>query len=110
MVKTFMLLLAFTITDPDGLERDEKVHILSRHFDTQIECVEFVNNWSGTIKYRGLDTVRGMLAEGWKVDIAEIGCAVNPSGSIEKVTIAKYVDGENIIPINNEDQFVSEHE
>mgnify|MGYP003388381875 FL=1 len=51
-----------------------------------------------------------MLAEGWKVDIAEIGCAVNPSGSIEKVTIAKYVDGENIIPINNEDQFVSEHE
>tara|TARA_B100001123_G_C15204197_1_gene984587 strand:+ start:205 stop:528 length:324 start_codon:yes stop_codon:yes gene_type:complete len=96
MVKTFMLLLAFTITDPDGFERDEKVHILSRHFDTQNECVNFVNDWSGVIKDRGLGTVQGMLAEGWKVDIAEIGCAVNPTQAIEKVTIAKFIDGENV--------------
>ena len=31
MVKTFMLLLAFTITGPDGEIRDETVHVLSRH-------------------------------------------------------------------------------
>ena len=96
MVKTFMLLLAFTITDPEGIERDEKVHILSRHFDTQKECINFVNDWSGIIKDRGLGTVRGMLADGWRVDIAEIGCAVNPTQAIEKVTIAKFVDGVDI--------------
>jgi len=102
MVKTFMLLLAFTITDPEGFERDEKVHILSRHFDTQNECVNFVNDWSGIIKDRGLGTVRGMLADGWRVDIAEIGCAVNPTQAIEKVTIAKFIDGENVTNVNNE--------
>ena len=102
MIKTFMLLLAFTITDPEGFERDEKVHILSRHFDTQTECVDFVNSWSGIIESRGLSTVRGMLAEGWRVDIAEIGCAVNPTQAIEKVTIAKFIDGENVTNVNNE--------
>ena len=103
MVKTFMLLLAYTITDPEGFERDEKVHILSRHFDTQTECVDFVNSWSGIIESRGLSTVRGMLAEGWRVDIAEIGCAVNPTQALEKVTIAKFVDGVNIYD-NNHDE------
>lgn len=102
MVKTFMLLLAFTITDPEGIERDEKVHILSRHFDTQNECVNFVNDWSGVIKDRGLSTVQDMMAEGWEVNIAEIGCAVNPTQAIEKVTIAKFIDGENVTNVNNE--------
>ena len=97
-----MLLLAFTITDPEGFERAEKDHILSRHFDTQNECVNFVNDWSGIIKDRGLGTVRGMLADGWRVDIAEIGCAVNPTQAIEKVTIAKFIDGENVTNVNNE--------
>ena len=92
-----MLLLAFTITDPDGFERDEKVHILSRHFDTQNECVEFVNDWSGTNQPRGLGTGRGIMADGWEVAIAEIGCAVNPTQAVEKVAIAKFVDGENVL-------------
>ena len=39
-----MLLLAFTVIDPEGELRDEKVHILSRHFDTYSECKEFVND------------------------------------------------------------------
>ena len=43
MIKTFMLLLAFTITGPDGEIRDERVHVLSRHFDTQTECKEFIH-------------------------------------------------------------------
>ena len=97
-----MLLLAFTITDPEGIERDEKVHILSRHFDTQNECVNFVNDWSGVIKDRGLSTVQDMMAEGWEVNIAEIGCAGNPTQAIEKVTIAKFIDGENVTNVNNE--------
>ena len=49
MIKTFMLLLAFTVTDPAGEIRDEKIHVLSRHFDTQLECKEFVNNWEHII-------------------------------------------------------------
>ena len=85
MVKTFMLLLAFTITGPDGETRDERVHVLSRHFDTQVECKEFIHSWSGIIKDRGLSTVEGMIAEGWTVSLDEIGCSQNPSQTQEAV-------------------------
>ena len=85
MIKTFMLLLAFTITGPDGETRDEKVHVLSRHFDTQTECKDFIHSWSGLIKDRGLSTVEGMLAEGWTLSLDEIGCRQNPSQTQEAV-------------------------
>ncbi len=85
MIKTFMLLLAFTITGPDGEIRDERVHVLSRHFDTQMECRDFIHSWSGVIKDRGLSTVEGMLAEGWTVSLDEIGCRQNPSQTQEAV-------------------------
>ena len=85
MIKTFMLLLAFTITGPDGEIRDETVHVLSRHFDTKPECINFINSWSGVIKDRGLSTVEGMLAEGWKVSLDEIGCRQNPAQTQEAV-------------------------
>ena len=85
MIKTFMLLLAFTITGPDGEIRDETVHVLSRHFDTQTECRNFIHSWSGIIKDRGLSTVEGMLAEGWTVSLDEIGCRQNPSQTQEAV-------------------------
>ena len=85
MIKTFMLLLAFTITGPDGETRDERVHVLSRHFDTQTACKEFIHSWSGVIKDRGLSTVEAMLAEGWTVSLDEIGCRQNPSQTQEAV-------------------------
>ena len=85
MIKTFMLLLAFTITGPDGEIRDETVHVLSRHFDTQTECRNFIHSWSGIIKDRGLSTVEGMLAEGWTVSLDEIGCTQNPAQTQEAV-------------------------
>ena len=85
MIKTFMLLLAFTITGPDGETRDEKVHVLSRHFDTQTECKDFIHSWSGIIKDRGLSTVEMMLAEGWTVSLDEIGCSQNHSQTQEAV-------------------------
>ncbi|SVC10462.1 uncharacterized protein METZ01_LOCUS263316 [marine metagenome] len=85
-----MLLLAFSITDPDGMTRDETVHILSRHFDTKEHCITFVQDWSGTIQDRGLETVQGMLAEGWRVSLSEIGCSVNPATSIETISVVKF--------------------
>ena len=85
MIKTFMLLLAFTITGPDGETRDERVHVLSRHFDTKPECINFINSWSGLIKDRGLSTVEMMLAEGWTVSLDEIGCRQNPPQTQEAV-------------------------
>ena len=78
MIKTFMLLLAFTVTDPEGFERDEKVHVLSRHFDTQLECKQFVDSWEETIIDRGLSSVKSMLADGWSVDLTLIGCTLLP--------------------------------
>ena len=78
-----MLLLAFTITSPAGEVRDEKIHVLSRHFDTNIECVEFVTDWRETIKDRGLSSVQSMLAKGWTVSLDMVGCSQNPSKVVE---------------------------
>jgi len=78
MIKTFMLLLAFTVTDPEGFEKDEKVHILSQHFDTELECKEFIGIWEGLIRSRGLSSAQDMLADGYKVSLTHIGCTVAP--------------------------------
>ena len=80
-----MLLLAFILTGPDGELRDEKVHVLSRHFDTKVECVDFIKSWSGIIKNRGVATVKGMLADGWTVTLDEIGCRQDPAELEEAV-------------------------
>ena len=78
MVKEFMLLLALTVTDPEGFERDEKFHILSRHFDTKVECLEFIDSWKNIIHNRGKRVVNEMLDDGWKVEISKIGCTTPP--------------------------------
>ena len=77
-MKTFMLLLAFTLTEPDGTQRDEIVNVLSRHFDSKPECTEFVIDWEETIRSRGLDAVQDMLRKDWKVELTHIGCAEKP--------------------------------
>ena len=79
MIKTFMLLLAFTVTDPSGIDRDEKVHVLSRHFDTEQECQKFIVDWENAIKTDGVDTVQGMMAEGWEIRLDHIGCTEKPN-------------------------------
>jgi len=79
MINTFMLLLAFTLTDPSGVDRDERVHVLSRHFDTESECQQFIVDWKDTIETQGVDTVQGMLKEGWKIKLDHIGCTEKPN-------------------------------
>ena len=81
MIKTFMLLLAFTVTDPSGIDRDEKVHVLSRHFDSEKECVNFIESWEDAIRSRGVETVQSMLAEGWHIRLDPIGCAEKPENA-----------------------------
>ena len=79
MDKIFMLLLAFTVTEPSGVDRDEIVHILSRHFDTEVDCQHFIMDWKDTIETQGVDTVQGMLAEGWKIKLDHVGCTEEPN-------------------------------
>lgn len=79
MINTFMLLLAFTLTDPSGIDRDERVHVLSRHFDTESECQQFIVDWKDTIETQGVDTVQGMLKEGWEIKLDHIGCTEKPN-------------------------------
>ena len=64
MVKVFMLLFNFTLTTPDGVERDEIVNVYSKHFETEIECQDFLDTWSPIIKSRGVDTLQEMLKVG----------------------------------------------
>jgi hypothetical protein len=98
-MKTFMLLLAFTVTDPSGIERDEMVNVLSRHFDTKTECVEFVHNWEKTIRSRGLDAVQDMLKEGYKVDLVHVGCTEKPN-----LEVIKGLEEAPFEQIGNEDE------
>ena len=79
MINTFMLLLAFTLTEPSGIDRDERVHVLSRHFDTESECQQFIVDWKDTIETQGVDTVQGMLKEGWEIKLDHIGCTEKPN-------------------------------
>ena len=76
--KAFMLLLAFTVTDPTGADRDEKIHVLSRHFESEQVCEQFIENWENAIREKGVETVQGMLADGWKIRLQHIGCTEKP--------------------------------
>lgn len=73
-----MLLLAFTVTDPSGVDRDERVHVLSRHFDSNKECINFIESWENAIRSKGVETVQSMLAEGWEIRLDHIGCTEKP--------------------------------
>ena len=75
MVKVFMLLFNFTLTTPDGVERDEIVNVYSKHFETELECQNFVDSWSPIIKSRGVDTLQDMLKDGYRVDLNSVSCA-----------------------------------
>ena len=75
MVKVFMLLFNFTLTTPDGVERDEIVNVYSKHFETEIECQDFLDTWSPIIKSRGVDTLQEMLKDGYHVDLNSVSCA-----------------------------------
>lgn len=92
MVKTFMLLLAFTITDPNGVERDEIINVLSRHFDTNSECVVFVESWESTIRSRGVGAVRDMLKDGYNVDLVHVGCTEKPNLEVLKGVEEPFLD------------------
>ena len=101
-MKTFMLLLAFTITEPSGIESDEIVNVLSRHFDTKPECVEFVQDWEDTIRSRGLDAVQDMLKDGWTVELVHVGCTEKPN--LEVLTgLEEAPVGKNVLEEGNDE-------
>ena len=75
MIKVFMLLFNFTLTTPDGVERDEIVNVYSKHFETELECQNFLDSWSPIIKSRGVDTLQDMLKDGYRVDLNSVSCA-----------------------------------
>jgi|TARA_B110000444_G_scaffold236825_1_gene249035 hypothetical protein len=75
MLEVFMLLFNFTLTTPDNIQRDEIVNVYSRHFETEVECEEFLNSWTSIIKSRGVDTLQEMLKDGYKVELNAVSCA-----------------------------------
>ena len=75
MLEVFMLLFNFTLTTPDGVERDEIVNVYSKHFETELECQNFLDSWSPIIKSRGVDTLQDMLKDGYRVDLNSVSCA-----------------------------------
>ena len=73
-----MLLLAFTVMDPEGVTMDEEVHILSRHFDDQQECKSFVESWGDVIRHRGPRKVQEMVDNKYTVKLKYVGCVPSP--------------------------------
>ena len=50
MTQVFMLLFNLSIVTPEGISRDEIVNVYSRHFETEHECQQFLDNWSSIIR------------------------------------------------------------
>lgn len=70
-----MLLFNFTLTTPDDIQRDEIVNVYSKHFETEVECQEFLDSWTSIIKSRGVDTLQEMLKDGYRVELNSVSCA-----------------------------------
>ena len=66
MTKVFMLLFNLSIVTPEGISRDEIVNVYSKHFETELECQQFLDNWSSIIRSRGVDTLQDMLKDGYR--------------------------------------------
>jgi len=75
MIEVFMLLFNFTLTTPEGIPRQEVINVYSKHFETQIECTEFLDSWTSLIESRGVDTLQDMLKEGYQVKLNTVSCA-----------------------------------
>ena len=84
-MKTFMLLLAFTVMDPEGVTMDEEVHILSRHFDDQTECKDFVDAWGDVIRHRGPRKVQEMVDNKYTVKLKYVGCVPAPDQKVLEI-------------------------
>ena len=76
MLQVFMLLFNFTLTTPEGAPREEIINVYSKHFETQIECTEFLDSWTSMIESRGIDTLQDMLKEGYQVKLNKVSCAL----------------------------------
>ena len=75
MTKVFMLLFNLSIVTPEGISRDEIVIVYSKHFETELECQQFLDNWSSIIRSRGVDTLQDMLKDGYRVELNSVSCA-----------------------------------
>ena len=76
MTQVFMLLFNLSIVTPEGISRDEIVNVHSKHFETEIECQQFLDNWTSIIKSRGVDTLQDMLKDGYTVELNSVSCAM----------------------------------
>tara|TARA_R100000315_G_C5135600_1_gene77519 strand:- start:33 stop:266 length:234 start_codon:yes stop_codon:yes gene_type:complete len=74
MIETVMLYVALAVTEPSGNTIDEEFRVMSRHFDTEQECEDFINNWKSFIETRASDTAQTLLKDGYKAKITELGC------------------------------------
>ena len=74
MPKVIMLFLAFTVTDPEGIELDEQFHVMAKRFDTVEQCTSFVANWGGIIKDRGVQAFFVKNKTAYEIKLDEIGC------------------------------------
>ena len=54
----------------------KKTKVYSKHFETQIECTEFLDSWTSIIESRGIDTLQDMLKEGYSVKLNNVSCAL----------------------------------
>ena len=77
-MKTFMLLLAFSVTDPTGSVLDETVHVLSRHFDEKQDYDDFIFNWGDVIRTRGPEKVTELMKDDYEVKLLDVRCVEAP--------------------------------
>ena len=76
MLEIVMLYIALSVTEPNGNKMDEEIRVMSKHFDTEEECQEFMYTWEYFIKSEGLNAARSLLKDGYEAKIIELGCTI----------------------------------
>lgn len=83
LVGVFMLLFNFSLTTPDGDQRQEIINVYSKHFESKTECEEFLENWGWLIRGKGADSLQDMLKEGYTVKLNSVTCSAVPTVNIK---------------------------
>lgn len=80
-----MLLFNFSLTTPSGDVRQEIVNVYSKHFETKVECEEFLTKWQWAIENKGVSSIQAMLKDGYKVKLNYVVCS-QPGATLPKAT------------------------
>ena len=81
LVGVFMLLFNFSLTTPDGTQRQEIINVYSKHFESKAECEKFLEGWGWIIRGKGVESLQSMLKDEYTVKLNSVTCSPVPTAT-----------------------------